>query len=116
MSLQVYDVSEFLEEHPGGDEVILSATGKDATDDFEDVGHSDGARELMKKYLIGDMDVTTLPVKQSHESTPRISSSGERSPSEMLITVLQFLIPLTFLALAISVRYLTSDTKNAPSS
>ena len=25
--LQVYDVSEFLEEHPGGDEVILSATG-----------------------------------------------------------------------------------------
>lgn len=112
---KVYDVSEFLEEHPGGDEVLLSATGKDATDDFEDVGHSDGARELMKKYLIGDMDVTTLPVKQSQENTPRISG-GERSPSEMLTTVLQFLIPLTFLALAISVWYLTSDTKNAPSS
>lgn len=24
---QVYDVTKFLEEHPGGDEVLLSATG-----------------------------------------------------------------------------------------
>ncbi|KAG0504626.1 hypothetical protein KC19_N011300 [Ceratodon purpureus] len=112
---KVYDVSEFLEEHPGGDDVILLATGKDATDDFEDVGHSAGARELMKKYLIGDMDVTTLPVEESDEKTPQILPN-KGSPSEMLITVLQFLIPLTFLALAIAVRYLTSDTKGASSS
>ena len=70
----MYDVSEFLEEHPGGDDVILLATGKDATDDFEDVGHSAGARELMKKYLIGDMDVTTLPVEESDEKTPQTTS------------------------------------------
>jgi len=25
--LQVYDVTKFLEDHPGGDEVLLSATG-----------------------------------------------------------------------------------------
>lgn len=24
---QVYDVTKFLEDHPGGDEVLLSATG-----------------------------------------------------------------------------------------
>lgn len=26
--VQVYDVSPFLEDHPGGDEVLLAATGK----------------------------------------------------------------------------------------
>lgn len=25
---QVYDVTKFLEDHPGGDDVLLSATGK----------------------------------------------------------------------------------------
>lgn len=25
---QVYDVTKFLDDHPGGDEVLLSATGK----------------------------------------------------------------------------------------
>jgi len=38
-------------------------------------------------------------------------TTAERNPSEMLIKVLQFLIPLTILALAIAVRYLSSDTK-----
>lgn len=32
--LQVYDVTQFLEEHPGGDEVILSATGNPPTAHF----------------------------------------------------------------------------------
>ncbi|KAK8541580.1 hypothetical protein V6N13_137815 [Hibiscus sabdariffa] len=43
---KVYNVTKFLEDHPGGDEVLLSATGKDATDDFEDVGHSRALLQL----------------------------------------------------------------------
>jgi hypothetical protein len=27
LGFQAYDVTKFLEEHPGGDEVLLSATG-----------------------------------------------------------------------------------------
>jgi len=30
-------------------------SGKDATESFEDVGHSTDARELMKDYYIGDL-------------------------------------------------------------
>ena len=55
---KVYDVTPFMDDHPGGDEVLLSATGKDATNDFEDVGHSDSAREMMEKYYIGEIDTS----------------------------------------------------------
>ncbi|KAM7484445.1 hypothetical protein LguiA_000454 [Lonicera macranthoides] len=53
---KVYDVSSYLDEHPGGDDVILAATGKDATDEFEDAGHSKSARELMESFFIGELD------------------------------------------------------------
>ncbi|PQP91669.1 UDP-arabinopyranose mutase 3-like [Prunus yedoensis var. nudiflora] len=43
---KVYAVSSYLDNHPGGDKVVLAATGRDATEDFEDAGHSNTAREL----------------------------------------------------------------------
>ncbi|KAG0631182.1 hypothetical protein M758_1G234100 [Ceratodon purpureus] len=106
---KVYDVSKFADEHPGGDQVLFASTGKDATEDFEDIGHSAGALELMTQFAIGDIDVTTLPVKHDVRVTPVVV----KSPSDMLITALQFLIPLTILALALAVRFLTNDPKNA---
>lgn len=42
-------------QHPGGEEVLLEQAGNDGTEAFEDVGHSTDARELMKKYKIGDV-------------------------------------------------------------
>ncbi|XP_013187964.1 cytochrome b5 isoform X1 [Amyelois transitella] len=51
----VYDVTKFLEEHPGGEEVLLEVAGQDATEPFEDVSHSSDARSLMKKYKIGEL-------------------------------------------------------------
>ncbi|GAB6021392.1 Cytochrome b5 isoform E [Chamberlinius hualienensis] len=56
VSNSVYDVTKFLEEHPGGEEVLLEQAGKDATEAFEDVGHSTDAREMMTKYKIGDLN------------------------------------------------------------
>ncbi|KAI9490378.1 cytochrome b5-like heme/steroid binding domain-containing protein [Zychaea mexicana] len=53
---KVYDITAFLSEHPGGEEVLLDEGGRDATESFEDIGHSDDARELLKKYLVGELD------------------------------------------------------------
>merc|ERR1712150_53441 len=44
---------EFLSEHPGGPDVITCLAGKDITNDFEDIAHSDSAREWTNKLIIG---------------------------------------------------------------
>ena len=51
----VYDVSGFLNEHPGGEEILLDHEGKDGSDDFDDVGHSKDAFDLMQKYRVGEV-------------------------------------------------------------
>lgn len=53
---KVYDVTKFKEEHPGGDDVLLEKAGQDATQDFEDVGHSDDAVGMMKDYCVGELE------------------------------------------------------------
>mmetsp|Transcript_14246 Transcript_14246/g.25527 ORF Transcript_14246/g.25527 Transcript_14246/m.25527 type:complete len:119 (+) Transcript_14246:87-443(+) len=53
---KVYDVSKYLDEHPGGPEIVLESSGGDATEDFEDTGHSPDARDTLKQYLIGEAD------------------------------------------------------------
>lgn len=38
--------------------------GKDATEDFEDAGHSKSARELLDKFCIGELDAPTPLIPQ----------------------------------------------------
>uniref|UniRef100_UPI00398F08FA cytochrome b5 n=1 Tax=Pristiophorus japonicus TaxID=55135 RepID=UPI00398F08FA len=52
---KIYDVTKFLEEHPGGAEVLKEQAGGDASEAFDDVGHSTDAREMTKRYLIGEL-------------------------------------------------------------
>lgn len=87
--------------------------GKDATDDFEDVGHSTSARDMMEEYLIGDIDPSTFPSKPSFTPAKQAAYNPDKS-TEFLIKILQFVVPLAILALAVAVRYLTKneDVKN----
>lgn len=39
----------------GGEEVLLDVGGQDATEPFEDVGHSDEAREILDGLLVGTL-------------------------------------------------------------
>lgn len=47
--------NSFFFQHPGGEEVLLEQAGRDATESFEDVGHSIDAREMLKQYYIGEV-------------------------------------------------------------
>ncbi|KUJ08822.1 cytochrome b5 reductase-like protein [Mollisia scopiformis] len=51
-----YDVSKYLEDHPGGAYALLEVAGQDSTAAFEDVGHSADARETMESFLIGKLE------------------------------------------------------------
>ncbi|KAB2596854.1 cytochrome b5 [Pyrus ussuriensis x Pyrus communis] len=103
---KVYDLTPFMDDHPGGGEVLLAATAKDATNDFEDVGHSDSARDMMEKYYIGEIDPSTIPLNKI--SIP--AQGGQNNPaktSDFAIKILQFLVPLFILGLAFAVRNYT---------
>ena len=41
--------------HPGGEEILIENAGIDATENFEDVGHSSDAREMLEEYYIGEV-------------------------------------------------------------
>ncbi|XP_054160584.1 cytochrome b5-like [Oppia nitens] len=52
ISDQVFDVTKFLDSHPGGVDTIMNYAGKDATFGF--VGnHSDNAEKIKSNYKIG---------------------------------------------------------------
>lgn len=52
---KVYDVTKYLEEHPGGSAILHDVAGQDATQEFEDVGHSEEANESLESLYVGDL-------------------------------------------------------------
>ncbi|KAI9037313.1 cytochrome b5-like heme/steroid binding domain-containing protein [Aspergillus affinis] len=52
---KVYDITKYLEDHPSGSAILLEVAGTDATDAFEEVGHSDEAREQLEQFYLGDL-------------------------------------------------------------
>lgn len=50
---KVYDVSHF-NTHPGGEEILLLNSGNDATNAFDDIDHTEGAKKDLEKYYIGE--------------------------------------------------------------
>lgn len=134
LPMQVYDVTQYLDDHPGGDDVILAATGtflsflysslpfglhanlsmekfiqcqysnlnapfilyfnegKDATEEFEDAGHSKSARELMEQYCIGELD----------PSSP-VSTYSEKF---MQLTKQYWAVPVTVVGISVVVGFL----------
>ncbi|KAN0119987.1 cytochrome b5 [Hyaloscypha variabilis] len=72
---KVYDTTSFVDEHPGGEEVLLDVGGQDATEAFEDVGHSDEAREILEGLLIGKLK------RQEGDPKPKITTTTSAATS-----------------------------------
>ncbi|KAH9884103.1 cytochrome b5-like heme/steroid binding domain-containing protein [Xylariomycetidae sp. FL2044] len=71
---KVYDTTKFVDEHPGGEEVLLDVGGQDATEAFEDVGHSDEARETLEQLLVGTLK------RKPGDPSPKTSASSSLAP------------------------------------
>ncbi|XP_022914363.2 cytochrome b5-like [Onthophagus taurus] len=52
---KVYDVTNFLKQHPGGEDLLMEHAGRDATFAFQGAVHSDLAEQMLKEYLIGEL-------------------------------------------------------------
>ena len=52
---KIYDVSNF-DKHPGTKDVFFGHVGNNATERFEEEGHSATAKKQMKDYLIGKLE------------------------------------------------------------
>lgn len=53
---KVYDVTRFLDDHPGGDDLILKYAGRDVGEimkDPDEHAHSESAYDMMGEFLIG---------------------------------------------------------------
>ncbi|XP_004067036.1 cytochrome b5 [Oryzias latipes] len=102
---KVYDISSFVEEHPGGEEVLLEQGGADATESFEDVGHSLDAREMLQQYYIGELH---LADRKKEKKNVEASSSQESSSWTF------WLIPAVIaVTLGILYRYFTLENKSS---
>lgn len=60
ISSKVYNVTNFLDQHPGGSDVILPYCGKDATQAFDTQGgrrrgHSGSARQQLAEFQVGSL-------------------------------------------------------------
>ncbi|KAK3878865.1 hypothetical protein Pcinc_016525 [Petrolisthes cinctipes] len=72
----VYDVTKFLNKHPGGEDVLLEQAGMDATESFHIVGHSMDAQEMMEEYWIGELSEEDKKSKKDAESTKACATSS----------------------------------------
>jgi cytochrome b involved in lipid metabolism len=52
---QVFDVSKFHEQHPGGAKILLRACGKDATKQFNKFHNDKVLKKYTPKLKIGDV-------------------------------------------------------------
>eukprot|EP00796_Vickermania_ingenoplastis_P004831 gene4831-3470_t len=77
MNDKVLDVSQFLNEHPGGLDPIKDMAGEDITSSFESIGHSSTAVVKSKSFIVGCLDPSCQKKKPvSAAPAPKWSESN----------------------------------------
>jgi cytochrome b involved in lipid metabolism len=109
---KVYDVTQYLDDHPGGPEIILDLAGQNANDEFEDIGHSNDARALMEKYVIGKLKEDEKVIKKKlvakAEKAQQSTTLGAEKSSSAFSTLI-LLAPVVVGILALYLKSIRHD-------
>ena len=87
---KVYDVTNFLNDHPGGAGALQAFQGVDATDGFLDVGHSATADAMMADFHVGDIteaEHLAVATKADPQAEARKNYKGPSNTIPILISV-----------------------------
>lgn len=79
----VYDITNYMHTHPGGVEILMEVTGKcmevdgeDATEMFDSIGHTSGAKAERNKYIVGKLKVDPDKPKRVRTQGRSVDSKG----------------------------------------
>lgn len=89
----VFDVSQYLDDHPGGADLLIEAAGTDATEVFDNAGHSEDALEIMRELCVGVLKGYKKPAPKRSVQAPRVvepvtkpkPSSGSRATKALIV-------------------------------
>ena len=84
----VYDVTKYLDDHPGGDDIMKENSGIDASDEFWDIGHSEQAMDDMKQYIVGQLTKEECEKLKEAASSSSVSGGGSMMPVLVFILLL----------------------------
>lgn len=91
---KVYDVTEFLDEHPGGSKIILKYAGKDATEEYEPIHPPDAITTNLppEKHLglVEPSTVEKVQVKITDEEKARQERVANRPPLDEILNLHDF--------------------------
>lgn len=104
---KVYDITRFVEEHPGGEEVLFEQAGGDATESFDDVGHSYDAKEMLKQYYIGDLHPDDCKNQDKKDESNSASSNSSSFWTKWLIPAIAVVI------LGVMYRFYSMDSRSS---
>jgi len=76
----VLDVTHFVKNHPGGEEILAENGGQDIFEEFQNIQHSEKAKQLLKKFQIGTLKISTS------KNSPQNTSDNIPPKTNTLIT------------------------------
>lgn len=92
---KVYNITDFVYEHPGGDFILLEYAGRDATHPFLSSRHGSSAYKMLDKYWIGilvdeelyysnNSSYCSVYSNLSWRSTPTLEDDGPRASASIM--------------------------------
>merc|ERR1712216_296686 len=93
----VMDITDYKNDHPGSDTILLEKAGMDATRDFIDVGHTPDAKAIRDKLVIGYIPDDQLPNLPGYDPADEDDTAeGGGSNMMMIIAVLVIMAGLVY--------------------